>query len=388
MTNRDPKKGWHSGEWMRSPEFYKELVSYCGKIGLPPEDLLLVMVSESGLDPSARNPKGSATGLIQFMGDTMKGLGMPDRDTVSSMQDVEQMKWVEKFIDSNNNSVNGGRGFVSAAHLYVCIMWPAALRRIDPAQVKSGNLNYILISKDKNPKAYASNPIDLDGDGAITLKDLHNHLNKKRSDPRYVRAVEEMKKATGAEVSSRKPDETDGNEKKPAKTYNAQEIQNLQKALNKAGYSPKLQVNGAISEELNNAIIWFRQGVGLSAAAVIDKDLIEKLNERLGASSKKSDRSENTEQPEQSNANSANIINLKKLLNNAGASPKLDNSGIIDDNLVNAIKQFQAKNDLPETGQLSPEFINKLKQTYKSAIYKKVKLIKHANYVGKKYCLN
>jgi len=51
----------------KSPEFISELISVGNRLGIDPSFLASTMLSESAFDHTAINPKGGATGLIQFM---------------------------------------------------------------------------------------------------------------------------------------------------------------------------------------------------------------------------------------------------------------------------------------------------------------------------------
>ena len=72
-------------------------------IGVNPNDLAAVISFETGgtFDPSKRNPRSSATGLIQFMsgsgGTKGKYYGM-SRDQFGSLSFDEQMKYVERYF--------------------------------------------------------------------------------------------------------------------------------------------------------------------------------------------------------------------------------------------------------------------------------------------------
>lgn len=54
--------------------FYPKLVKISSELGMSPEDLLAVMVSESGINPTAHEKKYGASGLMQFMPSTLKAL--------------------------------------------------------------------------------------------------------------------------------------------------------------------------------------------------------------------------------------------------------------------------------------------------------------------------
>src|SRR5208282_3601342 len=67
-------------------------------LGIPDDWLAAVIAWESGwsFDPAKQNSIG-ATGLIQFMPSTAKGLGTTT-DALKAMTFVEQMDWVQKYL--------------------------------------------------------------------------------------------------------------------------------------------------------------------------------------------------------------------------------------------------------------------------------------------------
>ena len=96
------------------PNFYPKLVEICNESGIKPEDLLNVTQLESGLNPAAKNPKSNASGLIQFMPKTLKGLGYTDTpEQFRQLSGEDQLDFVKKYIKSH------GSKFRSAAHYYV-----------------------------------------------------------------------------------------------------------------------------------------------------------------------------------------------------------------------------------------------------------------------------
>lgn len=80
-----------------TPEFRSELWRMASRLGLNADYIAAVMSHESGLNPAATNPKGGATGLIQFMPATAIALGT----TTSALRDMsaeDQLKYVERFF--------------------------------------------------------------------------------------------------------------------------------------------------------------------------------------------------------------------------------------------------------------------------------------------------
>ncbi len=77
-------------------EFSTALCAMCERHGWDPNAILAVMSNESGLNPAARNSIG-ATGLIQFMPATAKGIGT-SVDALRTMSATEQLRYVERFF--------------------------------------------------------------------------------------------------------------------------------------------------------------------------------------------------------------------------------------------------------------------------------------------------
>ena len=57
------------------PGFMPKLEGVCKRLGTETEWVVNVMMMESSLDPARKNPSSSASGLIQFMAATARGLG-------------------------------------------------------------------------------------------------------------------------------------------------------------------------------------------------------------------------------------------------------------------------------------------------------------------------
>jgi hypothetical protein len=85
-----------------TPEKAKKIAEVANRIGVTPNDLASIISFETAgsFSPSAKNPKSSATGLIQFMsgsgGTKGKYYGMT-RDQFSGLSFDEQMGYVEKY---------------------------------------------------------------------------------------------------------------------------------------------------------------------------------------------------------------------------------------------------------------------------------------------------
>ena len=56
-------------------EVISKIEDISARLNCKPEDLMAVINAESGFNPKARNKRSGATGLIQFMPRTARGLG-------------------------------------------------------------------------------------------------------------------------------------------------------------------------------------------------------------------------------------------------------------------------------------------------------------------------
>jgi hypothetical protein len=179
--------------------FFKELVAVCRRLGCKAEDVLRVMMSESGVKASAHNPSGDASGLIQFMPKTMQGLGWSaGPDAFRKMPALEQLKFVEKYYMQYK-----GLGLDSPARLYLFTFLPA-LGGIDESRKPS----FVLCgSKGPFAWAYSANRVfDKDQKGFITLNDLGMACDRAAKGARWnelvIRLAEAQKPTPVAEFKS------------------------------------------------------------------------------------------------------------------------------------------------------------------------------------------
>ena len=113
------------------------------------------MAWETGrlFEPSTKNKISGATGLIQFMGPTAKGLGTT-QDALAKMSVVEQLEYVYKhFRPFAGKLKNDG-------DVYLAILLPRGVGQDD---------SYVLWDRSNFPTAFAQNKgLDLNSDGKIT----------------------------------------------------------------------------------------------------------------------------------------------------------------------------------------------------------------------------
>lgn len=190
--------------------FYNKLLQVCRNLSMKPEDLLAVMFYESGLNPKAHNKNGNASGLIQFMPTTLKGLNYKGTHSDFRELDAEaQLDYVQKYIASQMK-FNGGP-FTSATDYYVANFFPVALQL---PGVKAKDPNTAIV--EKNPKykkyahiapkltlaeeiaAYNANPsLDVDKDGVISYGDLQRVMGFSITNSNYTKILQDLKNSTG-----------------------------------------------------------------------------------------------------------------------------------------------------------------------------------------------
>lgn len=123
---------------------------------LNPDDLMACMAWESGetFSASVKNAAGSgATGLIQFMPSTAKGLGTTTA-ALAKMSAEDQLSFVYKYFRPYSGRLR------NLGDIYMAILWPKGVGQPD---------SYILWDKSSMPTTFRQNSgLDLNKDGKIT----------------------------------------------------------------------------------------------------------------------------------------------------------------------------------------------------------------------------
>lgn len=154
-----------------SDEDLKTTIEVAKDVGCDPYDLIAIMNNESGMDTSKTNAAGSgATGLIQFMPKTAKGLGTTT-EALAKMSYSEQMVYVKKFLlDAKRTAGIPQDKKIDGATLYALIFQPAKAGSDVLAQ--KGQAAY---------DQYSNSVLDVVGnDNKITKADLAVFVNKQR----------------------------------------------------------------------------------------------------------------------------------------------------------------------------------------------------------------
>jgi hypothetical protein len=157
-------------EVSKDTSFTKGVTDISKKYNIPEDYLYAVMGFETGgtFSPSIKNKAGSgATGLIQFMPDTAKGLGT-STDALSKMTRTEQLKYVDKYFEGTLNK--GG----SLSDVYMSVLFPAAVGKPD---------NFVLFGKGAmsgyTGRAYTQNAgLDLNKDGSVTKEEASKKVKE------------------------------------------------------------------------------------------------------------------------------------------------------------------------------------------------------------------
>ncbi len=132
-------------------------------------DMIGCMAWESAetFSPSIKNAAGSgATGLIQFMPATAKGMGTTV-EKLAKMSQIEQLNYVYKYFLPYKGKLR------NLGDVYMTILWPAGVGKAD---------SYVLWSKDKKPVTYRQNiGLDVNKDGVITRAECVAKVTERRN---------------------------------------------------------------------------------------------------------------------------------------------------------------------------------------------------------------
>lgn len=168
--------------------FIAKLKEVCARLGINPNWLMAVINKESAgtFSPSVLNTAhpfadGFATGLIQFIPSTARGLGTTT-EALARMTAVQQLEYVYKYFSAYKGKIK------SYSDLYLVTFYPYALGKPQ---------DYVFGSERSQQRALAvagsNKGIDLNKDGLITKKEFEAYVYKGFSDE-VVKALMEKKK--------------------------------------------------------------------------------------------------------------------------------------------------------------------------------------------------
>lgn len=139
--------------------FASEVIRISSLLGANPNDLMKVMYFESKLNPAAKNPYGSATGLLQFTSATATGLGT-STFALRDMSNVDQLRYVYLYLKPYAKRLN------SLTDMYLAVFYPAALSK--PS-------DYVLPLN--STWVNANKIFDVNGDKKIQKSEITGYIN-------------------------------------------------------------------------------------------------------------------------------------------------------------------------------------------------------------------
>ena len=136
---------------------FRDRVVWCAdSLGVEVDYLMAVMAWESArtFRSDIRNMAGSgATGLIQFMPATARGLGT-NTDELAKMTPEDQLNYVYRYFLPYRGRLK------TLSDVYMAVLWPRAIGKPE---------GYVLWNKASRPTTYRQNAgLDIDGDESIT----------------------------------------------------------------------------------------------------------------------------------------------------------------------------------------------------------------------------
>lgn len=144
-----------------SQEFRDAVKAMAQRQKLDPNWYMAIMAMETArsFKASQRNlAGGSATGLIQFMPQTARGLGTSTQE-LATMTEVEQLKYVEKYFDQYRAKIR------TFADMYMAVLWPIATDW--PIDL----VIWVEASPTTGRYYRANSGLDINNDGQITKKE-------------------------------------------------------------------------------------------------------------------------------------------------------------------------------------------------------------------------
>ncbi|MDX2286582.1 MAG: transglycosylase SLT domain-containing protein [Bacteroidia bacterium] len=151
--------------------FEQKVREVARSLDIPPEWLMAVMYSESQLNPSVVNHKGSgATGLIQFMAPVVRELNdrLGTRYYMSDIQRMSahhQMNLVQEYLHLIQERYGS---FESLTDLYLAILYPRA--------VGQGRCYTLYAAPSLHYRQNAG--LDENEDGQVTVSDIDNRMQR------------------------------------------------------------------------------------------------------------------------------------------------------------------------------------------------------------------
>ena len=171
-----------------SEAFRKKVLEIADRLLIDPNFLMAIMSFETGatFDPKIKNAAGSgATGLIQFMPSTAKGLGTTIA-ALEKMTAVAQLDFVEKYFEPRKGKL------LTIEDAYMAVLYPKGIGK---------GKDFVLF--EEGSKQYKQNiGLDVSGDGKITVGEACRKVSERLGTASMSNIVELKKGDTGATVES------------------------------------------------------------------------------------------------------------------------------------------------------------------------------------------
>ncbi|MFM2587261.1 calcium-binding protein [Vibrio sp. TBV020] len=147
--------------------FRQKVIEVGENLSIDPNYILACIALETGqtFDPAVKNPRSSATGLIQFMDRTARWLGTTTSD-LAKMSHSQQLDYVELYFVKIARMVKVPTEEWTLEDVYFAIFTPAIIKK---------DLNDVIYKKGQ--RAYEDNLFhDVDKDGRITKKEIASNI--------------------------------------------------------------------------------------------------------------------------------------------------------------------------------------------------------------------
>lgn len=147
-------------------DFEKKVRSISNKLDIHPDWLMAIMHSESKLDASVTNLKGSgAAGLIQFLPSTAVSMDITV-EQIRNLNHIQQLDYVYQYLKEVKNTRKAD--FNNITDLYLAILYPKAIGE---------NADFVLYRKPS--QTYENNSgLDEDHNGEISIADIDLRLKR------------------------------------------------------------------------------------------------------------------------------------------------------------------------------------------------------------------
>lgn len=158
LMTTTPASGKVDSKWTnkKSSAFVNKTVAIAQDLRINPNDLFAIMDFESaGIDHRKVNPLSGATGLIQFMPSTARGMGTSTQ-ALKSMSEIEQLDYVKKYFQPYKGRIK------DLPDVYCAVLWPKCVgKSSDYVLFTRGSITYT-----------QNNGFDKNKDGIITKQEI------------------------------------------------------------------------------------------------------------------------------------------------------------------------------------------------------------------------